>query len=181
MLVHRAAQDQPDLASSPLGLRPARLFTSPIRPDSSPVSQRLSSPVHPRILLSPGFSGLTMTDSPSLPRLLAPNFIPSHLRNDRSRVKSRLYCTNDGDRSGRVSGSGRLSHPVLAGAANVNPFTPVSGRLRSQREEAYSQSDSTDHGEGDNSGVNIQSVRRVRVSDINVTRYQVNVIYSLFT
>ena len=174
MLAHRAGQDQPDLASSPLGLRPARLFSSPNRPDSSPVSHRLSSPVHPRILLSPGFSGLTMTDSPALPRLLTPSFIPSHLRNDRSRIKSRLYCTNDGDRSG-LSASGRLSHPVLAGAANVNPFTPVSVRSKT-REEGDSQSDSTDHGDGDNSGMKIQSVRGVRVSDINVTRYQVNVM-----
>ena len=114
-----------------------------------------------------------MTDSPALPRLLTPSFIPSHLRNDRSRIKSRLYCTNDGDRSG-LSGSGRLSHPVIAGAANVNPFTPVSVKSQT-REEVDSQSDSIDHGEGDNSGMKIQSVSRVRVSDINVTRYQVNV------
>ena len=115
-----------------------------------------------------------MTDSPALPRLLTPGFIPSHLRKDSSRIKSRLYCTNDGDRSG-LSASGRFSHPVLAGAANVNPFTPVSVRSQT-RQEADSQSDSTDHGDGDNSGMKIQSVRRVRVSDINVTRYQVNVM-----
>ena len=73
-----------------------------------------------------------------------------------------------------MSASGRFSHPVLAGAANVNPFTPVSVRSQT-RQEADSQSD-TDHGDGDNSGMKIQSVRRVRVSDINVTRYQVNVM-----
>ena len=170
LLSYRTAEEPTELRSSPSRTHSSLLHspthhTSPFRPTSFPVAPRvyLASPTSP-VCRVPTMSRLNLLDSPR-------HSATPHS----SRPKSRLLSASLSARP-RPSITLRIS-PEGAGReiANVNPFTPVArgvapGANYSSQSEELSPGDSPSDA-GDTLGR--PPAKRVRVSDMNVTRFQV--------